>query len=190
VNRRDPWRSEYIEGVIPTAVELAGFSTVLSTARDEAPIQRLLASTSRIPRGILPSAADAWLFDRPKLGAEHIPDFLLCYRNSIGYNWVLVELESPTQPPLTRRGRPTAKLTEALAQIRDWRCWLRENISYARSTLGFLGIHAEIPAHVLIGRRSHLDPKHALRYQELSLSAGASVMSYDRLLDTPPVVTS
>jgi Domain of unknown function (DUF4263) len=96
-----------------------------------------------------------------------------------------VELESPQTPALTKSGRPSAKLTEALAQIRDWRHWLRENIAYARSTLGFQGIHAEIAAHVLIGRRTHLDPKHIARYQELSLSSGASVLSYDRLLDVP-----
>lgn len=97
-----------------------------------------------------------------------------------------MELESPCRPPLNKNGRPSAKLTEALAQIRDWRHWLRENIAYARSTRGFQGIHAEIAAYVLIGRRMHLDPKHLARYQELSLSSGANVLSYDRLLDTSP----
>jgi hypothetical protein len=178
-----PWPAAYIDTTEPSALQLAGLEATLAAAKDEGPLQTFLASSTAILRTLLPSAADAWCFDRPALGSEFIPDFLLCHRNSLGYNWTLVELESPSKPALTQGGRPSAKLTEALAQIRDWRHWLRENIAYARSTLGFKGIHAEIPAHVLIGRRTHLDLKHMARYQELSLSSGASVLSYDRLLD-------
>jgi hypothetical protein len=189
MDRRMPWPKSYIEGSLPSPVELSGLSATLASASDEAPLQRFLATSPRILRSLLPSTSDAWLFDRPELGSEFIPDFLLAYRNSLGYNWVLVELESPRQPPLTKRGRPGAKLNEALAQIRDWRTWLRENISYARDTLGFRGIHAEVPAYVLIGRRIHLDNKDLPRYRELSLSTGANIMSYDRLLDTPTLST-
>lgn len=178
-----PWPAAYIDATAPSPLQLSGFEATLATAKDEGPLQIFLAASPAILRTLLPSAADAWCFDRPKLGSEFIPDFLLCHRNSLGYNWTLVELESPSKSALTKGGRPGAKLTEALGQIRDWRHWLRENIAYARSALGLEGIHAEITAHVLIGRRKHLDPKHMARYQELSLSSGASVLSYDRLLD-------
>jgi hypothetical protein len=180
-----PWPSAYIDATAPSTIQLSGLEATLSTAEDERPLQTFLASSPAILQTLLPSAADAWCFDRPQFGSEFIPDFLLCHRNSLGYNWTLVELESPQMPALIKTGRPSAKLTEALAQIRDWRRWLRENIAYARSTLGFRGIHAEIAAHVLIGRRAHLDTKHIARYQELSLSSGANVLSYDRLLDAP-----
>lgn len=186
-DRRMPWPKNYIDGTLPSSVELNGLSTVLASASDEAPLQRFLAASPRILRSLLPSASDAWLFDRPKFGSEFIPDFLLSYRNSLGYNWALIELESPGQSPLIQKGRPSAKLTEALAQIRDWRSWLRENISYASETLGFKGIHAEVPAYILIGRRAHIAVGDLSRYRELSLSSGANVLSYDRLLDTPPL---
>lgn len=183
MDRRMPWPKAYIDATAPSALQLAGLEATLAVATDERPLQIYLASSPVIIRTLLPSAADAWCVDRPALGSEFIPDFLLCHRNSLGYNWTLVELESPQKAALTKSGRPSAKLTEALSQIRDWRHWLRENIAYARSTLGFQGIHAEIPSYVLIGRRAHFDPEHIARYQELSLSSGVNVLSYDRLLD-------
>ena len=124
-----------------------------------------------------------WCFDRPRLGGEFIPDFLLATRNSTGFQWVMVELESPTKSPLTKAGLPTAKLNEALTQVRDWRSWLRLNIAYAQSQLGFSDLHAEVHAYVVIGRRSMLEAKNIRRYQELS-SDKTGVMSYDRLVDT------
>jgi len=144
----------------------------------------VLASTPSLLRAVLPSASIGWCFDRPRFGAEFVPDFLLAHFNSAGYHWVLVELESPTHPALTQAGRMSGKVTEAMRQIGDWRAWLRENIAYAQRQLGFEGINAEIPAVVIVGRRSELDAKHAARYRELSMTERLSVMTYDRLVES------
>ncbi len=178
-----PWPDRYVEQRVPSGVNLVDYTCILDGAKDEKPLQEYLASVPVLLRCLLPACADVWCFDRPSLAGELIPDFLLCYRNSRGFNWVYVELESPRQAPLLKSGRPSAKLHEAIAQISDWRDWLRENISYARDHLRLRQIDAECPALIIIGRRGDVDPKHALKYRSLS-STSLSVMSYDRLLET------
>jgi hypothetical protein len=162
--------------------DLTTLAAVISDARSEQPLQELLAARPAILACLVPAAADIWVFDRRKLGAEFIPDFLVAYRNSAGVHWTLIELESPTAQALTNKGRPAAKLNEALGQIRDWRIWLRQNIAYAHAQLGLHGIDAEAPGIVIIGRRADLKPPNAARYRELSANQDV-VMSYDRLVD-------
>jgi len=179
---REPWPEKYIEQKVPSEINIKDVAVVLNSATDERPLQEYLANVPVFLRKLLPSATDYWCFDRPSFGGELIPDFLMCYRNSRGFNWVYVELESPNKPPLTKAGKPAAKLVEGLSQISDWRNWLRENISYAQNHLGLQQIDAEALGILIIGRRSHLDSKHAKRYRSLS-NNNTIVMTYDRLLE-------
>lgn len=179
---REPWIERYVQQARPSNANVVQLEAVLADARDEAPLQGVLAQTPSLLRTLLPSATDVWCFDRPQLGSEFIPDFLLCYRNSRGFNWVLVEIESPTKPPLNKAGRIAVKLNEAQGQISDWRIWLRQNISYAQSQLGLRQIDAEIPAVIIIGRRYMIESKNAARYRELS-NGSTQVMTFDRLID-------
>jgi hypothetical protein len=73
-------------------------------------------------------------------------------------------------------------LTEAIGQIHDWRIWLRKNIAYAHSELGFKDICAESNCVIIIGRRNLLNPKFINQYRELSRN-GLQIMTYDRLVD-------
>ncbi len=180
--RLQPWPEYYVGSAMPSADDLAILTSIIHDARSEQPLQEFLASKPSSLRCLVPPAPDVWVFDRRKFGSEFIPDFLLAFRNSAGMNWRLVELESPTAQALTGRGRPAAKLNEALAQIRDWRIWLRKNISYAHAELGLRQIDAEAPGMVIIGRRGALQPANAARYRELS-NENVTVMSYDRLVD-------
>lgn len=179
---KDPWPERYVEHRFPSEINIKDYLRILKSASDERPMQDYLAKVPAFLRQLTPSSVDFWCFDRPSLGGELIPDFLICHRNSRGFNWVYIELESPTNSPLIKSGRPSAKLNEAFAQISDWRNWLRDNISYAREHLKLRQIDAEAHGIVIIGRRSNVDPKHALRYRALS-SNNTSVMSYDRLLE-------
>jgi len=167
----------------PVAENLADFEAVLGDAFNERPIQRLLASSPVLLGPLVPPGGIYWCLDQPKLGAEYIPDFLLATITSVGFRWLAVELESPVVKALTKRGLPARKLAEALGQVRDWRVWLNENISYARNELGLKDIDGNCHAVVIVGRRSTLDPKQVKRYRALSTN-GLTVMSYDRLGDT------
>lgn len=166
----------------PASALVDEFDRVLSDAGDERPLQTLFASHPSLLGPLTPPGGDYWCLDRPRLGAELVPDFLLGTITSVGFRWVMVELESPLERPLTKGGMPAKKLAEALKQVRDWRTWLAENIAYARTELGLKDIDGSCHAHVVIGRRGSLDPAQIKTYRALSTN-DTSVMTYDRLRD-------
>lgn len=180
--RMQPWPERYVSQRAPSQGNIDTFAVTLRTASDEKPIQTLLETTPSLLRCLTVNTRDFWCFPRPSFGGELVPDFILANRVSYGYEWVLVELESPTQRPLIGTGLPSRSLRKAMGQVRDWRIWLRENIAYAQVHLGFLGITADCPAWIAIGRRTMIQPKHALKYRELSTGA-LTVMTYDRFAD-------
>lgn len=166
----------------PAARTVDDFERVLADAGDERPLQTFLAA---FPIALAPLAAPGgtlWCLDRPRLGSEFVPDFLLASITSIGFRWAMVELESPREKALTRAGLPAKKLADALKQIRDWRTWVTDNVAYARGELGLKDIDGSCLAYVIIGRRASLDPKQVKTYRALSAD-GITVMSYDRLLE-------
>lgn len=167
----------------PGAATLDEFDRVLADAGDERPLQTVLAANPTLLGPLLPPGGTYWCLDRPRLGAELVPDFLLASITSVGFRWVMIELESPNEKALTKAGLPAKKLADALKQVRDWRTWLTDNVAYARDQLGLTDIEAASPAYVIIGRRTHQDQKQAKTYRALSAD-GITVMSYDRLRDT------
>jgi len=180
--RRQPWPKRYVLRLEPSQANADEFERLLGEADSEKPLQTFLATHPSFLRLQLPSAQDVWCWDRPRFGAELIPDFLLCRRNSTGFHWTMVELESPAKPALNKSGRPSGKLNEALGQIRDWKIWLRDNIAYARTELAFTDIESECDALAVIGRQAQLEQKQIRRYRELSRDR-ITVMSYDRILE-------
>ena len=174
---------EVTEGREASAEIVDEFERVLADAVDERPLQTFLASAPVLLGRLAPPGRTYWCLDRPRLGAEFVPDFLLASVTSAGFRWTAIELESPTEKTLTKAGLPAKKLADALGQIRDWRMWLTDNVAYARQERGLKDIDGNCEAIVVIGRRSSLDPKQIKRYRALS-SDGIAVMSYDRLHDS------
>jgi hypothetical protein len=166
----------------PAAETVDDFERVLGDAPDERPLQTFLASFPVLLGPLALPGGTIWCLDRPRLGSEFVPDFLLASITSVGFRWAMVELESPNEKALTKAGLPAKKLSEALKQIRDWRTWLTDNVAYARGELGLKDIDANCPAYIIIGRRGSLDPKQVKTYRALSAD-GTTVMSYDRLLE-------
>lgn len=179
----DPWPTKRCPEPLSLGRIVEQFDTTLGEAIDERPLQKFLAAHPYLLAPLLPPGNGAWCFDRPRFGSEHIPDFLLCTHTSNGYDWVLVELESPTTAILTSQGLPAKKTNEALTQVRDWRAWLRQEIAYVQGTLGYRDLNVQARAFVVIGRRDSLDAKQARRYAELS-TAETTVMTYDRLRES------
>ena len=175
-------KNQCVEIAHPSLEDIEHFKETLNDAQDERSLQNFLGELPHLLTCLLPPGRGAWCFDRPRLGSEFIPDFLLCTESSIGKQWLMIELESPMKSPLTRAGVPSQKLNEALAQVRDWRAWLRSNVAYAQSQLGFENLDAECEGVVVIGRRHSIDARHAVRYRELSRER-TTIMTYDRLVD-------
>ena len=166
----------------PVAETVDEFERALGDAPDERPLQTFLSSFPVLLGPLAPAGGAYWCLDRPRLGSEFVPDFLLASITSVGFRWTMVELESPNEKALTKSGLPAKKLAEALKQIRDWRTWLTDNVAYARAELGLKDIEANCSACVIIGRRGSLDPKQVKIYRALSAD-GTTVMSYNRLLE-------
>lgn len=61
-----------------------------------------------------------WVIPRQRLGAEHVTDFLVGEKSSIGFEWLAVELESPKARMSRKSGDPTQTLNHAVRQITDW----------------------------------------------------------------------
>jgi hypothetical protein len=179
----DCWPENRVPSAEPSAPLVEELISILNDARDERPIQALLAANPLILRALLPPSRCFWCFDRPKFGNQYIPDFLICCQDSTGHNWTVVELESPVKTALNARGRMSSGLTEAIGQIHDWRIWLRKNIAYAHAELGFKDICAECSCIIIIGRRAQLNHKFINQYRELS-GKDLKIITYDRLVDS------
>jgi hypothetical protein len=166
----------------PSKVEKRDFLTILNKTNTEIPLQSYLSRHPAFFLRMLPYGRQAEIYDRPKLGSEYIPDFLLNIENSQGKCWACVELESPIHNPLTARGNISSKLNEAIGQINDWREWLKNNIAYAQKELALKGINSNLNTWIIIGRRQNFNERQKRRYVALK-NLGINVLSYDRLLD-------
>jgi hypothetical protein len=176
-----PWPTNFVRSAEASLNFASEFQHVVDSSADERPIQKWLEAN---PAALVLrlGAVNGWVFGRPRLGAEFVPDFMSCTWDSRGYHWSLLELENPKFSPLTQEGGQSARLTHAIQQILDWRIWLRANIQYAQQELGFRDLDAGFRAHVVIGRRRTLDSREPLRYRELSRD-DLEVMTYDRLIE-------
>jgi hypothetical protein len=181
--KRDPWPKKRVDWILPRP-EIAQLgqelAETISRAQDERPIQVFLEKNPWFLVQLFSYGHGRWVFPRPRLGSEHIPDFMVCGQDSAGPYWHLIELESPTLSVLRNDGQPRAAFTHASQQISDWRIWLRKNCQYAQSELGYTGLDADFQAIIIMGRRGQLRAEDGARYRELS-RAGLEVMSYDRL---------
>ena len=173
------WLFESIDEINRLSDELA---KLISEAQDERPLQNFFKHNPGLLVQLVRGGHGRWVFPKPKLGSEHVPDFMICEQDSGGYHWHLVELENPNYVALTKQGQQTAHLTHAIQQVKNWRIWLRDNSRYAQHELGYADLDSEFHAIIVIGRRNELDPEDLKRYRELS-DDKVEIMSYDRLID-------
>lgn len=119
----------------------------------------------------------------PQFGAELEPDFILLRPAARETECVLVEIEPSETPLFTKDGDVTARVNHALRQVSDWRAWLRENVAYARSSLGLPNLHSECRAFVIVGRSAVLTGEERGRLANLNLERNGKteVLTYDDL---------
>jgi hypothetical protein len=107
--------SRQVRAQLPTPAEREQLRDILNDAVNEAPLQMFLAEHPSFLLRMLPPGAKILLYDRPRLGSEYIPDFLISVNNSQGLLWTCIELESPTLRPLNKAG----ELSRVLSPL-DW----------------------------------------------------------------------
>ena len=179
--------ADYAVTGIPTIAEIDEFERIVDGAKDERPIQRFLSDHQHMLACLLGDRL-RYSVALPRLGSQYVPDFVIAGVDSLGIRWVLVELETPNTAMYLKDGKQFSRNTRnALSQIADWRHWLSENLSYARSPrdregLGLIDIAPKPPAVVVIGRRSGL-PAAGEAQRHDSVERDIEVQTYDRLFE-------
>lgn len=172
-----------------TREEVERFEEVLDNAKDERPMQAFFQVHRHLLAEHLHGGHARWVIPQKRLGAEHVPDFIIGEAHSFGHTWFGVELESPRKKPFNKNGDPSAILTHAIRQITDWREWLMHNLDYAsreesKQGLGLFDIRPNLDSFIILGRRDDY-PKSAQGYrQQMKEKQGITIRSYDFYLDT------
>jgi hypothetical protein len=128
------------------------------------------------------------VFPKVALGSQYETDFMCLDIPSSGKEWVGVELESHQKKVITKSGRKTADLEHAIQQIRDWRSWVTDNLSYARQSkeqngLGLVDIIPRFFGYVIIGRREDFNQKFNELRRQLLRDELITVRSWDGIIE-------
>jgi hypothetical protein len=172
-------------------VELAN---LIRASGDERPLHKFLKSHPYVlTRKIMPAHHGQLCISKPRLGCEYVPDFLIAGLDSGGWWWYGVELENPNKPMFTKDGHESEKLRDAIKQIEDWRNWLKENISYARNTLGYEYIDGDMACYIIIGKRENevLEDKKLISRRRAVVErdkSGLFLHHYEWLLEDKPTL--
>ena len=127
------------------------------------------------------------VFPKVSLGSQYETDFMCLDIPSSGKEWIGIELESTQKKVITKKGRKTADLEHAIQQIRDWRGWITDNLSYARQSkeqngLGLVDISPRFYGHVIIGRRKNYNPKFNELRRQLMRDELITIRSWDGIV--------
>ena len=188
IKRNDPLHEYAVDWDDITHEQVLDFEKHLSSAKTENDIHSFLIKNPLLLTQHLGGGHGRWVIPKQRLGAEFVTDFVIGQKNSIGFEWQAVELESPKADMFTKSGKPSGMLVQAIKQIQDWRAWLQRNQDYAsrdrqKNGLGLTDITANIPGLILIGRRNrNSESTNDLRRQMVS-DLNIEIHSFDFLLD-------
>ena len=168
--------------------DISKLEECLKRAINENDIQRFLQENPIFLIQHLGGGHGRWVIPKQRLGAEHVTDFIIGERSSIGFEWQAVELESPNVHIFNKKGDPSRYLNHAIRQIQDWRAWLQRNQNYAarpkvESGLGLTDIVSTLPGLVLLGRRNNIDPLTNERRRQMVTDLNINIHSYDFLVE-------
>lgn len=181
--------AEYAVDASLTADDVEQFRHVIEAAEDEKPIQQFLESRRQILAALL-GGSFRYCLPRPRLTDKYVPDFLISDVNSMGVNWVLVELETPQSSVTLADGSQLDKYArKGVSQVEQWREWILHHLAQARRSrrdgdgLGLFDIRPESDGLVLVGRRAlRYENEEAVRTR-LRERDRIQVHTYDWLLD-------
>jgi len=172
-----------------TLNDVEKFRQCLSVAQREQDLQSFLEANPLALIQHLGGGHGRWVIPRKRLGAEHVTDFIIGERSSLGFEWTAVELESPRAGMFTKAGDPTRTLTHAIRQVQDWRAWLQRNQNYAARSrleggLGLTDVTASLKGLILLGRRNDSDPATNERRRQMGQDLNIDIHSYEFVLES------
>ncbi len=151
---------------------LREYEQLLMSARDDEPqFQRFFEAT---PALLDPMASEIW--SKPDFHGRLEADFLI---RRFDNKYVVVEIETPGKRLYTAH-QPTADLTHALQQARDYRTYLNDHLYEARQS--FPGYHVDAECMVVLGREDELHDDVRRRFGEFNADLQRSqVLGFDAL---------
>ncbi|MCO4880268.1 Shedu anti-phage system protein SduA domain-containing protein [Paraburkholderia caribensis] len=185
---RDPLRDFFSFWDEVNESDIDALREALDTAKREEDIQQFFQADPKYLIQHLGGGHGRWIIPKQRLGVQHVTDFMIGERDSMGFRWQAVELESPLAKMFTKSGNPSAHLTHAVRQIQDWRMWLAANQNYAahdrdQDGLGLTDIHSDVQGLILMGRRAtESDETRRLRRQ-MGRDAKIEIHTFDYLLE-------
>jgi hypothetical protein len=164
--------------------DVDAFAAALAAARSEREMQAYLSAHPHLLIQHLSGGHGRWVHPMKRLGSEHVTDFVIGARDTLGFHWTAVELESPTAIVFTRQGDPSARLTHSIRQLQDWRIWLNSNLDYARRRrsehgLGLPDIDAEAEGLIIIGKDASLPAETRERRRRMASENNTQIRTYD-----------
>lgn len=165
------------------------FKALLNANPTERLIQEFLEKNPEVVAAHLGAHA-VYVVPKPRFGTHYEADFGIAECNSAGTFWTLVELERPSIKPFRKDGRPTAKLTHAIEQVKEWRRFIRANRDYCQRSrrkggLGLEDISNRSWGVIVMGRRPDYSHEPFEWRKELEEEHLIKIMSYDRFLEWP-----
>lgn len=169
------------------------FIGLLDKNSKEEAIQAFLETHSYFFNGPLDLYGLSPLYSKIELGSDYVTDFAWFDIHSLGCEWNLVEIEPPEEPLFNAKGDPSARLTHAITQVRDWQYWIHQNNDFARKLLPnvlspmgyiYMGRHAELKVKEKQEALQHLsyDNRGQFRIYTLDRLASAAIGVADRLI--------
>jgi hypothetical protein len=185
---RDPLRDFFSFWDEVSGSDIDALREALDTAKREEDIQQFLQANPKYLIQRLGGGHGRWIIPKQRLGGQHVTDFMIGQRDSMGFRWQAVELESPLAKMFTKSGNPTAQLTHAIRQIHDWRMWLTSNQNYAargrgEDGLGLSDIHPDVEGLILMGRRATESDETRRLCRQMGRDAKIEIHTFDYLLD-------
>lgn len=178
----DRLKSYRVTSRVPSVDAIRELEDLLESGEpNEAPFQKLVERHMELLALLVTGNWITYVLPQQRLGAEYVTDFLVLGVNSLGPQWVAVELEAPRHEILTQAGDLRAAVQHAVTQIQDWRDWLTDNVSYAQSELGLHGITNKVQGLVIIGREDPQNDRQPAR-SRVSEQQNIQIHSWDWLL--------
>ncbi len=141
---------------------------------------------------------NAFLFREFPLSTNHKADYVLAGKNSMGYNFIFIEFESPQGRITTSDGGFGEVIRKGIDQVKDWQRWLMSNYVALRTEFDkHLGTfdknmprefynfdRSRVHYVVVAGRRKDYSDKTYTLRGELLKDDGITLLHYDNLLDS------
>lgn len=138
---------------------------------------------------------DRYIFQEFPLPPNYQADFLIVGKNSMGFHYLFIELESPTGSITIRDGEFGDTIRKGINQIKDWKHWLEKNFSHLTNVFNkYKNDRENLPPEfsqydstrieymVIAGKREDFNDK-SYRLRRESFKEGLKILHYDNIID-------